>query len=207
MPLASRLLATVPDAVTASVFAWLWIEPLYFGKHAVANGMLIMLVEFILLHASIFLGNTAFAVGVSRRRKTRAILGFGLFYLLFIVAWSLAFGEWWPFVAFAWLLIAKLALVMQPGQQNVDRLQRMQSAWAMGAMAYLGGVFLTVFVPLPRLGLQPGVVSQLDLPGGGLWVNQPHTVIAFGAIYFATLAIVKYRDVRLPAQQLPGNQA
>lgn len=198
------MLAALPDAVSAGFFLSLWITPLYFDQRAVASGMLIMLVEFILLHASVFLGTTAFAPGKSRSEKLKGILGFGAFYLVFIAGWSLAFQAWWPFLAFGWLLLAKLSAAMQPGQAPFERLHRMQSGWALGAMAYLAGVFLTVFIPVPRFGITGSVVSQLDLPGSGLWVSKPQTVIAFGVFYFGFLALAKWRDWLMPASNLPG---
>jgi hypothetical protein len=58
---------------------------------------------------------------------------------------------------------------------------------------YVLGVFVTVILPLPRLGITPEVVAQLGIPGSGLWVERPHTVIAFGLLYFGALAAVKAR--------------
>lgn len=195
------------DLASAAFFLSLWFKPLYFDEHAVANGMLIMLVEFILLHASVFLGTTAFAPNTSRSKKIKGILGFALFYLLFIAAWAISFKAWWPFLAFGWLLFAKLSAALQPGQAPIERMQRMQSGWALGAMAYLAGVFLTVFVPVPRFGITASVVSQLDLPGSGLWISKPQTVIAFGVFYFGFLALAKWRDWLLPSANLPGLKA
>ncbi|MEZ5465464.1 MAG: hypothetical protein R3F22_09645 [Lysobacteraceae bacterium] len=197
----------MPDAVSAAFFLSLWIKPLYFDQRAVANGMLVMLVEFILLHASVFLGTAAFAPDKPRGDKLKAIAGFGAFYLIFIAAWSVAFKAWWPLLAFGWLLLAKMSAALQPGQAPLERMHRMQSGWALGAMAYLAGVFLTVFIPVPRLGITGSVVSQLDLPGSGLWVSKPQTVIAFGVFYFGFLALAKWRDWLLPAGNLPGLKA
>lgn len=74
----------------------------------------------------------------------------------------------------------------------------MQSGWALLTMAYLAGAFMTFFVPLPGLGITPALLPALDLPGSGLWVSKPHTVIAFGAFYFGFLAVSKAWDLRLP---------
>lgn len=204
LPAATRLLNALPDAVTAAFFLTLWIAPLTLGRHAVRTALLIMLVEFMLVHASAFLGAAAFAEGVTRLRKLAVLAGFGVFYLIFIAVWSWMFGQWWPFLAFGWLLLGKMAVAVDPGASDLDRRHRMQSGWAIATMAYLAGAFVTVFVPLPRLGITPAVVARLDLPGGGLWVDRPHTVVAFGALYFGLLAWTKARDLRLPATHLPG---
>ena len=74
------------------------------------------------------------------------------------------------------------------------------SDWGISALAYLGGVFATLMLPLPRLGLTGDVVAAADLPGSGEWVDKPHTVVAFGLIYFAVLATGKLRGWRLPGK-------
>lgn len=206
-PRLPRLLSALPDGVTAAFFLLLWLQPLRFGEAGVCNGMLVMLVEFILIHASVILGNLAFAPGVGRRRKLASLAGFGGFYLLFIAAWSWTFREWWPFVAFGWLLLAKVGVALDTRRPAAERLHRMQSGWALATMAYLAGAFMTVFVPLPRLGITADVLPALALPGGGLWVDRPHTVIAFGTLYFGMLAWSKARDLRLPRAHLPGANA
>ena len=64
--------------------------------------------------------------------------------------------------------------------------------WGLSVAAYLAAVFAGVMLPLPRLGLSGDIVPLLGLPGGGLWVEQPHTVIASGTIYFSLLAWAKW---------------
>ncbi|TPW15194.1 MAG: hypothetical protein FD129_941, partial [bacterium] len=34
------------------------------------------------------------------------------------------------------------------------------------------------------LGLTPAVHSRLGLEGGGIWIDEPHRVLAFGVAYF-----------------------
>ena len=48
-------IAALPDTVTGGVFLTLWISPFAFGQHGVRNGMLVMLVEFLLVHATVML--------------------------------------------------------------------------------------------------------------------------------------------------------
>ena len=68
-PLIERLATALPDAVTAGVFAYIWIAPLALGEGAVRNAMLLMLVEFVLVHASGFLGGVVLAEEASRRSR------------------------------------------------------------------------------------------------------------------------------------------
>lgn len=206
LPAWHRALNALPDATIAAWFAVLWFAPLAFGPGAVGNALLVMLVEFLVVHGSGFLGVAALATDTSRRRKLALIGGFTLFYLLFVSAFAFSFGEWWPFLAFGWLALGKVLVVIDQRAPGPVRQQRMMTGWALSALAYVLGAFATVMLPLPRLGLNPGVVSDLGLPGGGLWVDQPHTVMAFGTGYFAVLALSKWRDWRFPMSHFPASR-
>lgn len=202
-PPAARLLAALPDSITAVVFLSLWIAPLWLGADGVRNAMLVMLVEFVLVHASVFLGSAVLGTE-STARRLATLLGFTLFYGLFVAAFAFAFKAWWPFAAFAWLLVGKIAIALDRSRSAPERLRRMQSEQGLATITYLGGVFATTLLPLPRLGLGAEVVPQLGLPGGGLWVDRPHTVIAFGVFYFGLLAWSKWRGWSLPAARPPA---
>jgi hypothetical protein len=195
----ARLASGLPDAVTAGFFLVLWWAPAALWPQALRTGLLMMLVEFVLLHASGILGTLALAPAQHGRRRLPpgVPLAAALFYLMFIAAWSWQFRAWWPLLTLAWLFAAKAWLLLQP-LPDADKRARMQSDWALGVLAYLGGVMATVFLPVPRLGLDHRVVAEADLPGGGLWVEQPQTVVAFGAFYFGVMAIARLRDWRLP---------
>lgn len=199
-----RKLGALPDAVSAGIFLALWLQPMHFGVHGVRNGMLVMLVEFILLHASAMLGSIVLAEGTARTTRIKGLLAFSLLYLVFIAAWCYTFRQWWPFAAFGVLLLAKAGFIIDGGTTSAQRLHQLQSGWAVSTMAYLAGAFMTVFVPLPRAGFVRVSHASLDLPGSGLWVEQPHTVMAFGTFYFGVLAIIKWRGMLLPRNQLPA---
>jgi len=203
--LLARLGAAFPDTVSALFFLSVWIAPMALGPGMVKTAMLIMLVEFILVHASAFLGSIAFSDKTSRPAKLRGLLLFTGFYLMFVLAFCFAFSAWWPVLAFGWLLGAKLTIAMDRRVPAPELLLRMQSAWAMSAMAYLGGVFLTVIAPIPRLGMTRDIQPLFELPGSGHWVSYPHTVVAFGAVYFGFLAWAKWKDWVLPASGFKGN--
>lgn len=200
-----RLLGALPDAATAGFFVVLWVAPQWLWPQALRTGLLMMLVEFILVHAAGMLGGIVLARESGQGQRWKPVLGFGAIYLVFIAAWSRQFQAWWPFLALAWLLAGKFALVLQP-MPDADKRHRLQSDWAIGVMAYLAGVFITTFLPLPRLGLTRTVVAAADLPGdGGHWLSHPQSVVAFGAFYFGVLALVKVFDWRLSAGNLaPG---
>ncbi|MDH5823669.1 hypothetical protein QFW77_11795 [Luteimonas sp. RD2P54] len=201
-PLAGRVLGSVPDAALAGWFLVLWISPLTLGVGAVRTGLMVMVVEFVLVHASAVLGAIVLSERVPRRTRLGTVGGMSLLYLAFIAAFVSEARSWWPLAVFVWLLLAKVALAM--GRPGPDLRHRLQSAWAVAVMAYLAGVALTVLLPVPRLGLTYAIVSELGLAGNGLWVRRPQTAIAFGALYFAVQAFARLFDLRLPAHTLPG---
>ena len=194
-----RLLAGLPDAITAAFFLLLWTAPQWLGPNALRTGLLMMLVEFILMHATGILGSMALVDAGNARRQWKPILAFSGLYLLFIAGYAWGFKAWWPLLALAWLVAGKLAMAWQP-LPDADKRDRLQAEWALSAMLYLVGVFITTFLPLPRLGLDAQVVAAADLPGSGAWVNKPHTVVAFGLFYFGLMATSKLLGWRLPGK-------
>ncbi|NZA27158.1 hypothetical protein H0E84_12280 [Luteimonas sp. SJ-92] len=200
--LVGRALGSLPDAALAAWFVALWISPLAFGPAAVRTGLVVMLVEFVLVHASAMLGAIVLSERVPRATRLTGLGAMAALYLVFIAAFVAEAGSWWPLAVFAWLLLAKAALAM--GRPGPDLRHRLQSAWAVAVMTYLVGVAATVMLPVPRLGLTPAVVAELGLSGSGLWSTRPQTVIAFGAFYFAVQAATRLFDLRLPAHTLPG---
>lgn len=200
-PPRTRLLRALPDAISAGFFLAVWFAPRTMGLDTVKTGLLIMLVEFVLVHASGFLGHAVYAEGVSAARKLRTLVGFALFYGLFIGAWALAFSSWLPLVLFAWLLVGKATVALARSRPTAEHVERVRSDWALAAIAYLGGVFATVILPVPQFGITSAVRADLDLPGSGHWISHPESVIAFGALYFGFMAYAKWRDWVLPSQQ------
>jgi hypothetical protein len=185
-----RFFAALPDAISASVFVAAWLYPLRWGTPLVGNLVLVMLLEFLLVHSSGFLGMTMLDDSASRLRKTLVVLGFGVFYMAFVLAFAFIFERTWAIAAFSWLLVSKLATIwFGPGTADSER---QQALWGVSVVCYVLGAFVTAIAPLPRFGITPEVVGQLGLPGSGLWVEQPHTVMAFGALYFGMLAAAKW---------------
>jgi hypothetical protein len=123
----------------------------------------------------------------SRGGKATGLLALGGFYTLFVGAFSLAFKSWWPLVSF-WGLTMNRTLGVLIGQvPSGEERDFVQRTWAVSALCYLVFTFATIALPLPRLGITPEVVVQQRLPGSGLWVEQPHRVIAFGFLYFTVV--------------------
>ncbi|MEP6882977.1 MAG: hypothetical protein ABI866_13340 [Dokdonella sp.] len=201
--LLDRLLAALPDSLTALFFLSVWIRPLDFGHNGVRNGTLIMLVEFILVHASGVLGAQLFNPVSGRGKKILSVLAFGIFYIFFILIVCRIFNVWWPVLALSWLLVGKFMIAVNSRLPSDERKRRMQSDWGISAMAYLAGVFAALNLPVPQFGLSPDAILQMDLLGGSGWVEQPQRVMAFGAFYFTVLAWFKFKQYALPTKTLP----
>jgi hypothetical protein len=187
-PRFAGLAQALPDLGLSAVFLISWLRPETFGTTFIKQLMLVMLLEFIVIHSAGFMAGFALSAEAASRRAL-IILGFALFYSLFTGAFSLAFKTAWPFVSF-WILTAnRLLSVLVSPVRDLKQAQVVMIGWALTVLAYLGGCFLTVFVPMPRLGITPAVVARQELTGGGLWVDQPHTVIAFGFFYFLAVGL------------------
>ncbi len=187
-----RAVAAVPDAANAVFFAWVWLFPLSVGAGWVKSLMIVMLLEFLVVHSSGFIGMTVVDPGKSRKLKAGVIAGFGAFYLLFAGAFSLAFGEWWPLAAFGWLLVGKFALVLFAPVPGAQERARQGYLMATSLAGYVGGVFLTSLLPMPQLGVDDAVRAAAGIPGSGLWVDEPERVLAFGVLYFGLMAWARW---------------
>ena len=188
------LIAALPDLGMALFCLAVWIDPGRFGPDAVGYVVLVMLLEFVVVHSAAFMG--AVAVGAIEPRallrwgRAGAITGLGLFYSLFVLGFCLAFHTWWPMAAF-WLLTANrlLGAIVGQGTTDADTRRLVMGGWAVGAMAYLFGAGATVMLPIPRLGISGGLSGV----GEGLWVDEPWRPVAFGVVYFAVVGWYELR--------------
>ena len=165
-----------------------WLHPYAFGEKMVAYLMLMMLMEFINVHSAGFMGFMLIS-DTSKAKKSLGIVGFGLFYSIFVVGFSLAFDAWWPAWAF-WAMTGNRLLGLLIGQAPQGRERNFViGSWALGVFFYLAFVFVTSIAPVPTFGLTEEVIGAQNLSGGGLWIDEPQRVIAFGFLYFMAVAI------------------
>ena len=184
------LIAAIPDFGLAGFFAVSWFAPYTFGNHMLSRLELMMLMEFIILHSSAFLA-CAMTMPPSRILRLGAVIGLGLFYTLFVGAFSLSFHTWWPVVSF-WLLLANRIMAVAMGKAPKERdFGFIVIGWAVAVACYLGYAALTATVNIPRLGVTLAVQQAQPLPAGGLWSQEPWRVIAFGTFYDATIAVTE----------------
>lgn len=182
-PRLASLLAAIPDFALAGLALATWISPARVGEEKVAWFLGLMLLEFIVVHSSAFLGVVALSDAPKPMRVAKA-LGLSVFYTMFAAAFAVSMKHWWPLWAF-WALSANRMLGILLGQAPTGRERDFAMAsWAAGAACYLFGVFATLLLPLPRLGVRSSMLGEVAEDSGGVWVDEPHRVIAFAALYF-----------------------
>ncbi len=184
-PTLRDLITALPDLGMAVFCLAVWVDPARFGGDPVRYIVLVMLLEFIVVHSAAFMGSVAVgAVEVKpmlKWGKTAAIIGLGLFYSLFVLGFCLGFHTWWPMAGF-WLLTLNrlLGTIIGQGETDEETKKLIAAGWGVGAMAYLFGAFATVLLPVPKL----GIGGSIDGAGEGLWIEEPWRAVAFGVIYF-----------------------
>ena len=182
------IFAALPDFGLAAMYLITWLHPYAFGQNMVAYLLLLMLMEFINVHSAGFMGFMLIS-DTSRTKKGLGIVGFGLFYTLFVLGFALGFGVWWPVWAF-WIMTGNRLLGLLIGQAPQGREKSfVMVSWALSVLFYLAFVFVTSIAPVPAFGLTEEVIRAQGLTGGGLWIDEPQRVIAFGFLYFTAVAI------------------
>lgn len=192
-PLPARAFSALPDAITSAAFFCAWIAPATIGYERIRDLMLVMLIEFVVMHSGGFTAGILGMENASRTRRALLLAGLAAFYMVFVLTFSFAFSSTWPIWAFLWLFVSRFLQLFTSGAQMEIKLQRMTGAWIVSAMAYICGALFTAFIPLPSFGVTPEVIAALHLQGSGLWIEQPWTVLAFGAFYFGVLAWSKFK--------------
>lgn len=186
-----RVLGGLPDLVTAGFFIAAWIAPMKIGPEWIRTMMLVMVFEFITIHASAFMIGFAGQKSVSRLKRALGMGTLGLAYLGMAAAFSAIFDEWWPVAAFLWLLFGKIMALWSHGD---DALAWSQSLWGASTGFFIAAVIAGAFLPIPPLMITDAVRAQAALPGSGLWVDDPQRVLFSGAAYF--IAVFGYKLTR-----------
>lgn len=183
-------ISAAPDLLMALTFLATWIDPTALGNHMINYLVLIMLMEFITIHSSAFFGAVLIS-NVSKGKKVFSLLGLGAFYTMFVAAFSLSSGEWWPIVAFWGLIFNRLMSVVLGKSPDGKQQVSIMAMWVIGTICYLGGVFITALAPVPELGVTYEYVQSLHIAEHGLWFDEPHRLIAFGFLYFTLISFAE----------------
>ncbi|MHC4958818.1 MAG: hypothetical protein ACYTGN_10625 [Planctomycetota bacterium] len=183
------LIPVLSNSAMAAVFLITWLRPGTFGEYAVKYLLLVVVVEFVLIHSAPFMG-VVIQSKLHRKWKVLGIAGFGVFYSLFAGALAVGFKDWLPLIAFWSLTLNRTISVFGPVPRKEDDPHKLHLAlsWAMPGVYYIVAIFFVALVPLPRFGITAAVAASQRIPGEGEFVDNPHTAIAAGFLYFAALA-------------------
>lgn len=184
-----QVAAALPDFALAGWFVLGWAAPHVIGTQAAALLPGLMVLEFIIIHASV--GLVAFPRQMAGRthgdrwwKTPRAMtVWLLLMYSVGAAGISAAVRSAWLFIGF-WMLIGNKFLDdwLSPAAAADERARRHMARWATAALLYLLLAFGSVLIPVPRL----GALSASD--GDGLWEQNPEQAVAMGAMYFILLA-------------------
>ena len=188
-----KLISAIFDVSLAAVFLVTWVSPESSLAQPPALLLLIMLIEFITMHSTAMLGSVWMS-DKSTNERLRSVGLLTLMYAAFVGAFSAGFSTWAPFIGF-WLLTANRVVGMLLGGRPTKQMKEAaERSWARSVVLYIAGAFVTTFVGVPRLGLTPAVMESIDIPGGGVWVEEPWRVLGFGVFYFGLGGVLLIRD-------------
>ena len=197
--LSRRRVEPLFDAGMALFFLSVWLAPGTFGPadEVIRAAMVIMMVEFILIHSAGLLGVVAFAPEITRQKKLAVMGGLSLFYLMFLAGMWAALEAWWVVLAFGWLLAGKLGIAFRRDASDDWRRERMRTDWITSLSCYIVGVLISMLGGvLPHFGITPEFQPEFGENTSGIWMDHPHGVVAMGVFYFTAMAIAKWRSSR-----------
>jgi hypothetical protein len=142
--LLGRALAAIPSLAMASVFIIAAVVPDTVGAGFIAYLLVLLLVEFFVIHSSWNIGLVADS-NLSRPVQIAAIAALSSAYGLVVYGISLTYGVTWPLWAFLTLTIARLfGIYLAP--EPSSRRHHMNRGWAVSTVLYI--VLATVFLVL-----------------------------------------------------------
>lgn len=188
------LISSLPDFLMGLAFLATWIDPYSLGDSMISYAILVMLMEFIIIHSSAFVGSVMFG-DAAKKKKVLSMIGFSAFYMIFVLAFSVGFGDWWPVIAFTGLMLNRLLSVIVGDIPEGKERDRVRGMWAINVLCYLVGVFATTLLPMPEFGITSDAIAAADLTGEGIWIDEPYRVLAFGFFYFTTVGIFESADI------------
>jgi hypothetical protein len=183
-------LKAFPELLSAAILLALWVEPLRFGTDWFRSGVLTLLLEFFVIHASGFMAVLMYDPDTPRATRALQVGGLGAGYLVFISAFAWGFDAWWMLAAFVWLCFSKLQAIWS-GTTPTERDRTLAIvSWALSVAAYLGMVALTAFADIPALGVTPEIRDAAGFDAhGGLWEAEPHRALAGAVLYFTLMGL------------------
>jgi len=184
----ASVLGAVPDFAIAGAALLTWVNPSLLGEEKVAWFLGLMLLEFIVVHSSAFLGTVAFGPG-SRAGKLGKSVGLSLFYSVFAAGFAASMRDPWPLYAFWGLTANRLLSLMLGAAPAHHEKEFAQMGWGASVVFYLLAAFVTVLLPLPALGIAREMLGVVGENATGTWVRDPHRVVAFAFLYFGAQGV------------------
>ena len=188
-PFAAKLASAIPDIGTASLFAWCWADPVALRPELASALGLVMLMEFLVVHSSVFIG-ALMASDTRPARKAVGALFLTVVYLFFAASFAFSQGSWWPFAAFFWLLLSRMAAAHASRGADMAEGRRMLFHWFGGIALYILGATAIRSLPVPS-----GGFAEVAVPWKG-WSVLPQEVMAWGLLYYGALALLKLLERR-----------
>ena len=188
------LLGALPDLVTGIACIIVWVSPFAFGQDAVKTVVLMMVMEFMTVHATGFFTSIAFNDSTPPHKRLASMVGMLCFYGIFVAVFAYSFQAWWPVWVFAWLALSKgLWIFILPRDRAAEK-ERQLKAWVFSTVTYIAAVFAGLMLPLPELGITDALQPQLGLSGSGEWIEHPHVAVASMALYYFATAWFKWKS-------------
>jgi hypothetical protein len=175
--------AAAPDLVLSGAFLVTWAHPSSIGEDSVKTMVPVLVLEFLVIHATIGLSATR-----ARRHRSphwrRGFWGLAAVYLLFASALSVGARSPWPALVIAGLTANKfLGTILAPREANMTPAQTRE--WAVQTALFIACGFAGGFLPVPALG-----VTESYGEGSGQWGEEPYRALASGALYYASLGFI-----------------
>jgi hypothetical protein len=189
---ATGILLAAPDLVLAFVFAAHWINRGWLSTDMTPHLVSVMLIEFVVIHASMFLIATKESQMLDDDKGRKTALGLAVLYSLFAGGISMAFKSWWPFFIFWGLMINRsMAYLFAPRGMTIARRKLiLQGNWIVSFIGYLFLVIVTAAAPIPQLDAARSLTSYgIDAEGG--WVTDPEKALVAGMLYFGFLGLLE----------------
>lgn len=164
-------------------------------------GVGIMVLEFVLVHSGAMMASWQDPKTSQRWKTIVVVTGF---YAMFAGAMAAAFESWDLFLVFSAVMVTRWAtLLLDPSHAREDAMRRS----GMSVVFYLFAVFITLFAPIPELGVTASIVNDVyPHRGGGEWERNPEIALAAGVLYFCLLGIAELWSGFKARSQAPGPQ-
>jgi hypothetical protein len=176
----------VPDFILAGLLLWIWLHPLQSKTFGVNWAQSLILLEFIIIHASGILGGLI-EQPFARWKKIGMSFSLGAVYSVF----AFFFGGW-PGVQAFWILCFNRVLPVFTGRiLSEEETREATSVYVTAAVFYLLAVIPSAIIYVPAFGVTPEVIKALAFTGDAPWNLEPQRIMAAGVLYYTLHALNK----------------